>query len=453
MPRSVMDAGTRRTPHLALLLLWLFSIWGPGRALAFNDTEVGTIVGNVKTHSEFPGAGGVWMARERTITLDGAGNATLTEHLLARVFDPDWGRSRFSPWGRTYWSAYTVLQVERARIWKSRNEFTDLPRSSEVDTLAVMVHGASPYFMLRTRQLTFPALHTGDVVELRLSWRVRARKDEINTRWLMEPFGAEDPVVEEQVILITPRALKFECKVAGPPVRRYVSDRREGQQFRWITGNLPALRDTLIESVWSRRPAAGDSLDSSVSRLLFSSFPNWAGLSFYYGPVWETAWGQRGPELDRVAARAVSGSSDPAERARTMETYVRTQIRTLPIPEGILDLRPLEAVAIARTGAGCPRDKACLLTSLLRQAGLAALPVLVRTAGSMWDPEFPCPDQLDRFLVQVRLPGQADLWLDPVGERGPLRKSVGLILPTRRDLYQPETEKGLVPFPGLPAAP
>lgn len=449
---GLFSGGGSRVPGI-LVLIAASILLTPATARAFEDADVRAIVANAKDPADYPGSGGIWMARSRVVVIDGSGNAVITEHLLARVFDPAWGKATFSPFERTYSSLHTSLSLDHTRIWHSRSESIEVPRETESDSLAAQVRGLSYYSHLRTRRLSFPELKTGDVVEIRLVWTVLTPRDEYNTRWLVDSFGAEEPVVEYQVSVVAPRALNTYMNVLGPQVQRRTSDLEAGKSLRWLTGNLSPVGVHLLETPWSRMPFPGDSLSRDFSSLVFTTVKDWEALSDIYGPFWEAAWNLRTAEIDRVSERANASSSDLTERARYLERFVRDEIRTLDLPDALLGVRPTEAGLIMRAGAAPPRDKACLLVSLLRQAGVQAVPVLVRTRGGLWDPALACPDQLDRYLVRARILGRTELWLDPVGSAQVLPQSVGLIFPGAQEGRAFKGESGLIPFPGLPAAP
>ena len=123
---------TARTTGRALRILGLIGVLPAAVAtvaFAFNEADVHAIVGNTRAVEANPTARGLWMARQRSVEMDGAGNAVITEHLIARVIDPAWGRERFSPYRRIFWGEFTDLAV-RGRIWRSRDASIDLPTDS-----------------------------------------------------------------------------------------------------------------------------------------------------------------------------------------------------------------------------------------------------------------------------------------------------------------------------------
>ncbi len=426
------------------------ALLAPVPARAFNDEEVRAIVGNEKQPSDFPGAGGVWMARQRSIQLDGAGNASITEHLIARVFDPSWAEARFTPYTRTYWSQWTALLVDRARVWHGWDRVEDVPATAIGDSLAEAARGVRSARYMRERRISFPRLQAGDVVEIRLFWSVRIPNYDYNVRSFEEVFGAEDPVIEQQLILELPQAAQVRLASVGPEVPKSESFRDSMRRILWMTGNLPASTPHLIETPWSRVPSERDSLPARTSRVLFTTFKEWKDVSAYFGRQWESSWNQRSPEMDRILAEVGVTGKPKDVVARDLGAYVRAKVRTVPVAPVELGMFPVPAGEIASEGAGTPRDKTCLMVALLRMAGVRAFPVLVRTRGGAWDPDVPTLAQLDRYVVRADIPGGPPVWLDAAGAGRPLPPGRGVIFHGAQE-GQAGQDTGLVPFPGLAA--
>ena len=437
----------RRFPRAAVILGLLLAAAAP--ALAFQEAEVSAIVGNVKTSADYPGSGGVWMARQRIVEVDGVGNAVITEHLLARVFDPAWGRQQFSPYRRTYWNEFTSLLVRRARVWHSRQEFEDLPSEAFREEVSPQTEAVGAYARLREVSIEFPRVAPGDVVELRFAWTFRVPPYERNARWSVETFGAEDPVIEQQLVWVTPTAATVDTGVTGRPLRGTVR-LVEGQRVtQWITGNLPPVRARFRETPWSRRSRpATRSACRRRPRWSPCSAP-WTESSTTWGPHWETAWNQRSAEVDRMASEVTARRTDPAVRARDLEAVVRKGIRTLDVRDADLGMRPLPATEVLLEKAGGSRDKSCLLVALLRSAGVEASPVLVRTRVDSLLSRVPSFAQFDRFLVRARLPGGEALARPYRLAPGDSTRAWPALRRRARSL-ELQHEAGLVEFPGLP---
>lgn len=421
----------------------------PGSARAFDDNDVSAMVGHAHSEAEYPGSGGVWIGRDREVSIDGDANVKVEEHLLARIFDPAWGARLFSPYRRVYDASRCGLTVERARVWRSRTDFVELSREAVMESLAVRGARVPSADYLRCAVVRFPDLKSGEVVELRLRWDLPFTRNGPSRCWGEETFGAEDPVVEQRMVLRAPTVAPVAFTVVGRPLNPAALLDGSTTIRTWMAGDLPPLHCRMEEGPLARFPQPPDSAGPGVTRILFSNANDWALLSADLGDECERFGSQLSGETDRMVREATAGAENAAQRAQALTRYVQTSVRTLPVSTTQWGFSPAGAAGVAADRAGTARDKACLLVFLLRSAGVPALPVWVRTRGDRWDPDFACPAQLDQLVVLSPAPGGRDLWLDPIGGEKPLPAGRGLILCGSDERWRREARVGLVPFPGI----
>jgi hypothetical protein len=444
---------TAQTTGRALGILGLACLLLPAVAavaFAFDEADVRAIVGNTRAVEAYPAARGLWMGRQRSVKLDGMGNAVITEHLIARVIDPSWGVERFSPYRRIFWGEFTELMVQ-VRIWRSRTEPIDLPADSVHIGAAPEGGAVGSYRDLRECRVSLPPLDRGEVVELVLTWTCLTPPYDRNVRWLEETFGAEDPVIEQQLVLITPSAMKIGTATLGPPLPAHTRSADGERTQTWITGNLPPVPARLVETPWSRVPVPEDTVGTGVSRVLVSTLDSWSFAGSHFGAQWEDSWNRRSAEIDRFVSIAIRKAEDPRARALALEAGVRREYRTLPVPDLFLGTWPPPASLVALEHAGGTRNTSLLLVAALRAAGIEASPVLIRERRDRWDDSFPAPAQFDRWVVRARLAGSGFLWLDPAGSPNAIPPGRGLLFTGAQDRAELQQEAGLIDFPGLPA--
>jgi hypothetical protein len=446
-----MNARTAGRVFRPFCLAGLFLVAGATASLAFDDAELRAIVGNTRPVEANPDAPGLWMARQRTVEIDGVGNAVITEHLLARVLDPAWGRARFSPYRRLFWAEYTGLAA-RARIWRSRTESTPVPADSiRIEDAPEGEGKGGIYGNLRACRISVPSMERGDVLELTLRWNCPIPPYDRNVRWVEETFGAEDPVVEQQLVIITPAAMAVDTLSIGPRLHASTAWTDGMRTYRWITGNLPPVPARFLETPWARVPVPPDSVGAGVSRVLFSTLGTWSFAGAYFGSQWEDSWNRRSSDIDRLVRTALGKEQEPRARALALASAVQKEIRTLPVPDLLLGMWPPAASLVAVQRAGGTRDKTLLLVTALRSAGVEASPVLVRERRDAWSERVPSLAQFDRWVVRARPRGSDELWLNPVSPDAAIPPGRGLLFTGPQDLPALQQEAGLIDFPGIPA--
>lgn len=421
----------------ALALLAIFAT----AASSFVENEVGAIVGHTPDLSRYGDPGGVWMGRDLQFSIDGAGNISTTVHSLARVVDPQWVAGRLSPFRVHYWAERQALRVVRARIWKNKTDYVDLPREYVRFAPSSLAEGASAYETMRMLEIDFPELEANDVIEIRYDCNDRVLPGEFNIRWFNHLFGDELATVEERLTIKAPSALAPYIEQVGPTVTGYRKRHSGFVEQTWSTGHLNAFPVEIENSFLSRRTVDEAAPDSS-SQIVFAT-SDWEYMSKYFGRFWGHTITDVPVEM-RQKVGQLTEDTRGIERARAIEQWIQNDITTLPINHRHQGLRPQAPSLIYGGGQASTLDKTMLLLAALRIAGINGSPVLVRTRQEPWRAELGCPDQLDRFLVRVSSIGGKTLWLDPLDSTTSFPETVGWIVA----LPDLETDLGIVEVPG-----
>lgn len=440
--RSFMT-GTRALARgvvgVGLGLLALASSGTAARAL--EPAEVRAIVRNPATAEMYPGAPGVWLALDRRVEINGAGRIHGFDHIIGRVFDPEWGRKQFSPYTRTYFNEYQSVTLLRARIWRSSDKYEDLPAESVRHQPSALAEGVPAYRKLVDLIAEFPELEPGTTVEILTEFTEIIRPGEFNIRSFEFLYGAAEPVIEHGLHLAYPSAADPALEWAGAI---HTQPKRMGafRYYDWLTGNMAPVPYPIENGLVSRSAAPGTAIPDTVRATVFG-WTVWEYLSRYYGRSWQTAIGEGDPDITVGIGSIVEGATNTEERIDRVERWVQKEVRTLPLSHQLLGLTPIPPGEAFRGRAGSPCDKAALLVTMLAAVGVRGEPILVRTRTGPWKRDVAAPEQLDRFMIRVRRSDGSERWCDPIESESPLAASEGLYI-----IIEDETIYGLVPFPG-----
>ena len=156
--------------------------------------------------------------------------------------------------------------------------------------------------------------------------------------------------------------------------------------------------------------------ENVLQRLLVSTTPDWRDVSKWYWNLSKPHLEATSPELQKTVAALTAGAATDLDKAKALFYYVSQKIRYMGLtPEK--DRPGFEPHDVCVTFAkqyGVCRDKAALLVTMLRTAGLNAYPVLVNV-GSKKDRESPNPD-FNHAIAGVELKKGQYLLLDPTDE-------------------------------------
>jgi len=197
------------------------------------------------------------------------------------------------------------------------------------------------------------------------------------------------------------------------------------------------------EYLWERRDVEPMEGEDHVPGWYFSSpwvdvseFETWSDVVAWALPLYKAV---ATPELT-VRIDAISkASSSPEARLLAALRLVQDEVRYMGIEMGPYSHQPTPPATVFARRFGDCKDKALLLTTILRALGIDAAPALVNTeSGKVLDSRQPSPYAFDHAIVNVRLDGRT-YWLD--GTRTFQRGSL-------KHFYNPPYAKALVLRPG-----
>jgi len=156
--------------------------------------------------------------------------------------------------------------------------------------------------------------------------------------------------------------------------------------------------------------------ETVLQRLLVSTTPNWQAVSKWYWEVSKPHLEATTPGLQKTVADLSGAVPGQMEKIKALFYYVSNKIRYMGItPEKDRPgFEPHDVGLTFENKYGVCRDKAALLVSMLRLAGLNAYPVLV-SVGSKKDPDVPEPF-FNHAIVGVEIKKGDYVLMDPTDE-------------------------------------
>ena len=133
---------------------------------------------------------------------------------------------------------------------------------------------------------------------------------------------------------------------------------------------------------------------------------SWAQLGRWYA---QTANGRR--ELTpamRAKAREISAAAaNPMEIIQRLAAYVQHNVRYVAIEIGIGGYQPHAAQEVFASGYGDCKDKATLLSALLREVGIDSYYALINNNRDYLSPDFPSMLAFNHVILAILLPDPA----------------------------------------------
>lgn len=171
------------------------------------------------------------------------------------------------------------------------------------------------------------------------------------------------------------------------------------------------------------------------------TFRTWDDVGRWYGQL-VLSRRDATPEIKRKVAELTAGAPTGAAKIRALAGFVQREIRYVAIEIGIGGYQPHAAQDILKNRYGDCKDKATLLSAMLKEAGVDSYYVLINSERGVVAPAFPSPMVFDHAIVAIRAPDEAEVSSSPAAGEVPRMGRLVFFDPT--DPY--------VPFGQLPSA-
>ena len=377
---------------------------------------------------------------EEILNVQSNGKIKTTERRAYKVLRPG-GRER----GVIYASFDAETRITEIRGWCIPAQGKDY-EVKDKDVLETALFGVADGALatdLRTKILKIPAADPGNIVgyEIEHEDRPYILQDE----W---GFQEEDPVREAHYTLQLPPGWEYKTSFLNYPEVKPISS--GNNQWQWVVTNLEAIRAERDMPPWR----------AVAAQMIVSFFPpgggqtkgfdNWNDMA-----LWEAGLvrGRRdsSPEIKQKVAALVGSETNTARKMALIGKFVQDDIRYVAIELGIGGWQPHAATDIYAHHFGDCKDKATLMSTMLKEIGIDSYYVVVNTRRGSVNASTPAVNWFNHVILAIKLPENTDtkgldafyqhktlgqlLIFDPTDDltpfgylRGPLQANFGLLV-------------------------
>ncbi|MDM8516411.1 DUF3857 domain-containing protein [Desulfobacterales bacterium HSG16] len=222
-------------------------------------------------------------------------------------------------------------------------------------------------------KISLPRVNVGDVVHYVLYDDFK--KVTIPGHWSeIVSLESTDPILRYEITFIAPEKKPLEHMIVKSqiPGTVFSEQRVEGRTkiYKWIVKNVPqAFPEPDMPPLYSQ-----------IQRLRATTVKDWETISRWYWNLCLPHMEDTTPEMEKTVAALVEGLTSRQEKIRAVFDYVSQDIRYmgLTLEENSPGYEPHPVRLTFERKAGVCRDKAVLLTSMLRMAQIEAYPALMR---------------------------------------------------------------------------
>jgi len=251
------------------------------------------------------------------------------------------------------------------------------------------------YSDVRFLTATAPASDPGSVIGFEFEARRHSLVNQIN-----QVFQEPNPVREARISLVLPAGWEF--KDSWPTTAAVAAVRTGPNQYEWSARDLPGVQ---VEPMMPHEL-------SLLGKLSIAYFPpgevgnagSWTALGNWYTGL-TTGRRDASPEITERVQRLLAAKSDFDYKVRVLTAFLQSEIRYVAIEIGIGGYQPHPASDIFRYHYGDCKDKATLLSSMLRVAGINSNYVLINTDRGFVNPAVPSI-WFNHAILAIELPDE-----------------------------------------------
>ena len=168
---------------------------------------------------------------------------------------------------------------------------------------------------------------------------------------------------------------------------------------------------TLVWSMWNRKKITPEIMGPAesfiVPHVAVSSVKSWNDVAAWYANLTKDII-KPGKKLNGFIKKLIASKKTKLEKIKSIYNFVAKKIRYVGYEFGIDGYKPSDVNSIFKNRLGDCKDHAALFSSMLRQIGVKAYPVLIPTTEIQnMNPDIPTPFVFDHEITAIKLkPGK-----------------------------------------------
>ncbi len=372
-----------------------------GLAEQWLDTDVESLIENAPDKEDYPDASAVFLKVQETAEVAEDGSVVTTRNRLIKVLTLR-GRERYSNQSFLFNEELSVLSLIKGVTVRKTGRLVEVEGDAVNDVTPAFLEGASMYANVLEKVISFPVAGPGSTMELQVKEELEPAIDGSYSG--IEYMGAMDPMLAASFTIRYPARAEPPSSIGytGDLGTTTISKVAEVGQVVYGVYNVPAL----VEE--EHMPPATELYPT----VIYSSYTSWEQpASFFAGEFFSHI--ETGGEIASRVADLTQGLSSSEDKVRALFLDVATEVRNVHVPLGLGGYAPNDAEQVLENKYADTRDKAVLLISMLRAAGIDAYPALVRgMSDARFTESVPTLKQFTRILVALP-DGDSYRFLDP----------------------------------------
>lgn len=376
---------------------------------SIDDTspEIAELLRNAPSETDYPQAGALILLAEEEVEVSPQDNQITTLHYLIKILN-ERGKEDFSESHIDYDSTYEKVELQYARTIRPDGRVVEVGSRHMRDVSRYL--NFPLYSNARVHIISFPEITEGAVVE----YKVKIYRSQLINKKdfvLSYPLQAGEPIITQAFCIGLPQERGLYIKpinerynTFGARLKPKVENRDGRTTYRWRFENTPQIiPETNMPPQVEINPA-----------LLVSTFQGWQDVYDWWWHLAQDKIKADGGIQEKV--RELIGQETGEEaRARAIYNFCAQKIRYVAVEYGQAGYEPHRAEDIFRNKYGDCKDQAILLVTMLKEAGIAAWPVLIPTK-EYYSLQEDFPSALFNHCIAAAVVEGEVIFMDPTAE-------------------------------------
>lgn len=369
-------------------------------AAEWRDVDITQLMQNAPDKEQYPDASALFLYLQEMTDVAPDGSITTMRNKLTSVLTL-MGREQYSNPSFYYDTDRTTIELLRGVTVRKTGREVAVEEDGINDITPAFLEGATTYANVLEKVISFPVAGPGSTMDLQTVERTTPALDAGFSA--IEYMGDSDPILRAEFTLkypadvYSPTYATFAGLLGDVRIAESVSD----GQLVFTAKDVPALVEE--ESMPPR--------SELLPTIMYSSYSTWDEPAAFMAAAFYPHV-QTGGDVAARAAEVTAGAATGPDKIKAVFLDVTENIRNVNLSLGLGGYEPNDASLVLSNKYADTRDKAVLLVSMLRAAGVDAYPAAVRQTRGRFETTVPTLRQFNRLLVAVPSGGGYD-FLDP----------------------------------------
>jgi transglutaminase-like putative cysteine protease len=346
------------------ILVGFLAVFVTGTVFAQEPVPVEDILADAPSRSDYPDSDAALLLDEGLVTVTREGDQTLVYSGRIKVFNKE-GRQAYGEVVIPYVEDWGEPILNYIRTITPDGKVVEPDKEDIKDVTPAWLQQYPMYSDVKNKVISMPGLTDGAIIDYSYTITQEAffLEGDFSHSWF---FQCELPSLDSRFRVETPGDMNVKWTDFGSDLPPEISKQDDKKTFEW--------RRTDLEKI-SEEPQMPP-MREIADRLLVTSISSW---EYYAEEFWKLAQPQIDvdPDIKEKVSNLTDGLKTREEIVRAIYNYVATDIRYVAIELGRGKIQPHPATEVFHNKYGDCKDKAVLMVSMLKEAGIDSYLVLI----------------------------------------------------------------------------